>query len=161
MNPGREPDLKRALRPVPTYERAVREVSRMLSEAGIRRRRADITGSIEVLNAAPNRMRMLIKADLTALGAGPIKFDQRFDGSSGYVIDTLQGNREITGNQLDNLRTNSFPHPFLNYKELGTAAQLIGKEKVGDRDAFVVTFDPTSGSLIRQYVDAETYRRSR
>ena len=36
MNPGREPDLKRALRPVPTYERAVRQVSRMLAEAGIR-----------------------------------------------------------------------------------------------------------------------------
>jgi len=31
-----EPDLKRALRPVPTYERAVREVSKMLSRAGIR-----------------------------------------------------------------------------------------------------------------------------
>src|SRR5262245_60051318 len=30
------PDLERALRPVPTYERAVREVSRMLSAAGIR-----------------------------------------------------------------------------------------------------------------------------
>lgn len=36
MNPGREPDLKRALRPVPWYERAVREVSKMLTEAGIR-----------------------------------------------------------------------------------------------------------------------------
>ena len=36
MNPGREPDLKRALRPVPAYERAVREVSKMLAEAGIR-----------------------------------------------------------------------------------------------------------------------------
>lgn len=36
MNPGREPELKRALRPVPGYERAVREVSRMLSDAGIR-----------------------------------------------------------------------------------------------------------------------------
>ena len=36
MNPGRDPDLKRALRPVPSYERAVREISRMLSEAGIR-----------------------------------------------------------------------------------------------------------------------------
>ena len=36
MQSSREPDLKRALRPVPTYERAVREVSRMLSEAGIR-----------------------------------------------------------------------------------------------------------------------------
>ena len=30
------PDLQRALRPVPTYERAVREVSKMLSAAGIR-----------------------------------------------------------------------------------------------------------------------------
>jgi hypothetical protein len=36
MSPGREPDLNRALAPVPGYERAVREVSRMLSEAGIR-----------------------------------------------------------------------------------------------------------------------------
>lgn len=36
MSPGDEPDLKRALRPVPAYERAVREVSRMLAEAGIR-----------------------------------------------------------------------------------------------------------------------------
>jgi hypothetical protein len=36
MNPAGEPDLQRALRPVPSYERAVREVSRMLSEAGIR-----------------------------------------------------------------------------------------------------------------------------
>ena len=33
MNPGREPDLKRALRPVLAYERAVREVSKMLAEA--------------------------------------------------------------------------------------------------------------------------------
>lgn len=36
MNPGDKPDLRQALRPVPTYERAVREVSRMLSEAHIR-----------------------------------------------------------------------------------------------------------------------------
>lgn len=36
MAAGRVPDLKRALRPVPTYERAVKEMSRMLTEAGIR-----------------------------------------------------------------------------------------------------------------------------
>ena len=36
MSPGSQPDLAHALRPVPTYERAVREVSRMLSAAGIR-----------------------------------------------------------------------------------------------------------------------------
>jgi hypothetical protein len=36
MDPASRADLKRALRPVPTYERAVREVSRMLAQAGIR-----------------------------------------------------------------------------------------------------------------------------
>jgi hypothetical protein len=36
MTPEDEPDLMRALRPVPTYERAVREVSGMLTAAGIR-----------------------------------------------------------------------------------------------------------------------------
>ena len=36
MSPGPIPELKRALRLVPEYERAVREVSRMLAEAGIR-----------------------------------------------------------------------------------------------------------------------------
>ena len=40
---------------------------------------------------------------------------------------------------------------------MGTAAQLNGKEKVGDREAHVLIFEPTSGSLVRHYIDAETY----
>lgn len=117
----------------------------------------EISGTIEVLNVAPNKLRTLIKADLSAVGAGQLVVDQRFDGSTGYVMDTMQGNRDITGNQLDNLRNGGFPHPFLNYKELGTTVKLAGKEKVGDRDAFVLLFDPTSGSEVRQFIDAENY----
>jgi zinc protease len=117
----------------------------------------DIPGSIEILNAAPNKTRVLIKADLSALGAGELVIDQRFDGSTGFVLDSLQGNRAITGNQLENMKNSSFPHPFLNYKDLGTSAQLAGKETVGGRDAYVVVFDPTTGSAIRNYIDAETF----
>jgi hypothetical protein len=117
----------------------------------------DIAGSVEILNAVPNKSRSLINADLSALGAGPLTLDQRFDGNVGYILDSLQGNREMTGNQLDNMRNGSFPHPFLNYKELGIAAQLDGKETVDGREAFVLLFEPTTGSAIRQYLDAETY----
>jgi hypothetical protein len=117
----------------------------------------DVQGTIEIYNAAPNKSRTVIKADLTSIGAGPFVLDQRFDGNVGYSLDSLQGNREITGNQLDNLRNGSFPHGFLNYKDKGIAVSLGAKEKVGDRDAFVVTFEPTTGSAIRQYIDAETY----
>jgi hypothetical protein len=117
----------------------------------------DVTGSVELLEAPPNKIRTVIKADLSSLGAGPMVMDQRFDGHTGYALDTLQGNREITGNQLDNMKNGSFPHPFLDHKSRGTTAQLGGKEKVGDREAYVVTFDPTNGSAIRQYIDATTF----
>jgi hypothetical protein len=53
MNPGREPDLKRALRPVPSCERAVREVSKMLAGAGIRHALVGALGA----NAYRNRPR--------------------------------------------------------------------------------------------------------
>ena len=117
----------------------------------------DIAGTVEMLNAAPNKARMLLEADLSALGAGELVIDQRFDGQAGYVLDSLQGNREITGNQLDNLKNSSFPHPFIGYKDRGVSAQLAGNETVGGREAYVVVLDPASGSEVRSYIDAESF----
>ncbi len=53
MNAGRDADLKRALRPVPHYERAVREVSKLFTDAGIRHALAGALGA----NAYRNRPR--------------------------------------------------------------------------------------------------------
>jgi zinc protease len=117
----------------------------------------EVSGTVEVLNQAPNKVRTLIKVDLSSLGAGQLVFDQRFDGTAGYVMDSMQGNRDITGNQLDNLRNTSFPTPLLDYKALGMNVQLGAKETVGGRQAYVLTLEPPSGSVVRQYVDAETY----
>lgn len=117
----------------------------------------DISGPVEILNQRPNKSRTLIKLDLTSLGAGPMTVDQRFDGTSGYVLDTMQGNRDISGNQLENMKNAMFPNPLLTYKEHGTTVELGGKEKVGGRDAYVLTFKPKSGSVARQFVDAESY----
>jgi hypothetical protein len=117
----------------------------------------DIPGTVEVLNAAPNKMRLVIKADLSAFGAGQLLIDQRFDGTSGFMINSLQGDQPITGDQLENMKANSFPHLFLDYKAKGVKATLAGKEKVGDRDAFVVVFEPSTGSPIRQFIDAESF----
>src|SRR4051794_40446741 len=61
----------------------------------------ELTGPIEVLNQVPNKSRTFIQLDLSALGLGKVVQDQRFDGTSGYVIDTIQGNRDITGDQLE------------------------------------------------------------
>jgi outer membrane lipoprotein-sorting protein len=117
----------------------------------------EVSGPIEIMNQRPNKSRTLIKLDLTALGAGPMVIDQRFDGTSGYVIDTMQGNRDIAGNQLENMKNGMFPNPLLNYKENGATVELGGKEKVGERDAYVLILKPRSGSPARQFIDTETY----
>jgi hypothetical protein len=117
----------------------------------------DIQGTVEMLAAVPNKTRTLIKADLSAFGAGQLVVDQRFDGTTGYVLDSLQGNRDISGQQLDTMKSNAFPHPFLNYKAMGASVQLTGKEKVLDKEAFVLVFEPPAGPPIKQYVDAATF----
>jgi outer membrane lipoprotein-sorting protein len=116
-----------------------------------------VSGSIEILNQQPNRIRTLIKLDLSSLGGGQLTREQRFDGTTGYVLDNLQGNREITGNQLESMKNTMFPTPLLAYKERGATVELAGKEKVDGRDAYVLIYKPKTGSVSRQLIDAETY----
>jgi outer membrane lipoprotein-sorting protein len=120
-----------------------------------------VSGTIEILNQQPNKSRTVTKLDLTSLGAGQLTREQRFDGATGYILDNLQGNREITGNQLENLKNTAFPTPLLTYKERGATVELAGKEKVDGRDAYVVLFKPKVGSIARNFIDAETYLPTR
>ena len=113
----------------------------------------DLKGTIELYQKKPNKTRTLIKLDATALGGGQIVSDQRFDGTIGYVIDSFQGNRDITGDQLDAMKSGGFPTPFLNYKESGMTAALGNREKVDTRDVYVIqltiTIDNPSVDIFR------------
>jgi len=73
MKPGNAPDLKSALRPVPHYERAVREVSRLFREAGIRHALVGALGA----NAYRDRPRTTEDIDFLV---GDEAFDRRPDG---------------------------------------------------------------------------------
>lgn len=121
----------------------------------------DVTGTIEVWNKTPNKSRTLIKLDLSQFGAGPVAIDQRFDGAAGYVIDPLQGDRDLSGNQLQNLKNGAFPSPFLDYKARGVTMKLLPAEKVLGHDAIVLQMTPTSGSPVKNYFDAESYQLMR
>jgi outer membrane lipoprotein-sorting protein len=117
----------------------------------------EVTGTIQVFGKAPNKARSVIKVDLSQFGVGELVVDQRFDGTVGYVLDSMNGNRDITGSQLDNMRNSRFPTPFLDYKENGSKVEIVAAEKAGDRDAYVLQVTPKSGSPSKQYLDKETY----
>jgi len=117
----------------------------------------ELKGTIDLYQKKPNKTRTLVKIDATAIGGGQITSDQRFDGTSGYVIDSFNGNREITGDQLEAMKSGSFPTPFLNYKESGMTVALGSREKVGTRDAYVIQLTPKVGPGVRAFFDAENF----
>ena len=118
----------------------------------------DIGGTIELTYKAPNKARSLMKLDLSAVGGAELVVDSRCDGKTAFVIDSRTGEREITGNQLENMLNASFPSPFLNYKEAGAKVEVAGKEKLGEKDAIVLVYTPKTGSVSRLYFDPQTWQ---
>jgi len=118
---------------------------------------AELAGDIVAYNKKPNKTRNVIKLDLSGLGAGTITAEQRFDGTSGFNDDSVNGHRDITGDQLAVMKNGSFPSPFLDYQEQGMTVALAGREAVNGKDAHVITITPTSGPALKVFIDANTF----
>lgn len=90
MTEGHAPDLKRALQPVPAYERAVKEVSRMLAAAGIRH------ALVGALAANAYRRRPRTTADIDFLVG-----DEAFETHAGGFVTMRVPVIEFDGIEVD------------------------------------------------------------
>src|SRR4029079_12065725 len=116
-----------------------------------------LSGAFESYDKPPNKTRAYMKLDGSAVGDGAIVLEQRFDGTNGWVLNSLQGDSDMTGNVLDNMRNNAFPTPMLTYKQSGTEAALQPRETLNGKQAIVLQLTPTAGSPVRVYLDPDTY----
>jgi len=100
----------------------------------------------------------LMTLDLSAMGV-PEKMvvEQKFNGSVGWALNSLQGDTEISGNQLDNMRNNTFQSSFLTYKTAGTKIDVLPKDTIGGKAVIVLQVTPKAGSVAKLFLDAETY----
>jgi len=118
---------------------------------------SDLAGPIEIVHKRPNKARTVFTVDLSQFGADSMVIEERFDGTMLFTSNSAQGDRELTGNRLENMKNATFPTPFLGYKEAGVKLELVGKETVGGRQAYVLSYTPRTGSASRQYFDSETH----
>lgn len=134
-----------------TSRKAVGTVT-LTTEAG------DLTGPAELYTKAPNKSRALLTIDLTPVGMSEtMTIDQRFNGTEGWAKNSMQGDTQILGNQLDNMRNSSFPSSLLTYKEQGTKIELLPKETVGGKELIVLQVTPKAGSVSKMYLDPQTF----
>jgi hypothetical protein len=118
----------------------------------------DISGPYSQWTKAPNKSRMFLTIDTAPLGGpGEMTIDQRFDGTSGVMINSMLGDSVITGNQLDNMRNDGFPTPMLTYKDRGWKIAVLPREKVDGLEMIVLESTPKAGSAARLYIDPATF----
>lgn len=118
----------------------------------------NISGPFEVYSKAPNKTRLYVVLDLSPMGMNDkLTLDQKFDGTIGWALNTLQGDKQITGNQLENMKNQIFPNSLLNYKAAGVAVELLPNETVGGKSLIVLKLTPKTGSVTKLYLDPATY----
>jgi hypothetical protein len=111
---------------------------------------AGLSGSVEVSEKAPGKSLTIIELP----GVGLVR--EGSDGSVAWSEDPQTGLRDKAGNELaDALRGAAF-NPELRMKTLYKTLEVVGKETIGARAAYVVLATPEAGSATRMYFDAET-----
>lgn len=111
--------------------------------------------TMEFYAKAPNKRLIVTSIE----GFGEIR--QGFDGKIGWSQDPQRGIVEVTGEQLANLQRESTFNAALKWKELYPKVEMTGKEKVGERDTYVLKLTPTTGKPVTQYIDAQNYQLAR
>ena len=110
-----------------------------------------IQGRYEALYKAPNKT--LIKLNIQGLG----EVQQGYDGKVGWEKNPMTGLRELQGAELAQVRWSAESGASNDLRKTLRNPKLAGQEKVGNRNAFVITAQTTAGVPIKVYIDAQRY----
>lgn len=108
-----------------------------------------ISGTVEFHEKAPNRILRVI----TLNGA---TFRQGFDGTTAWTDDPQDSLRSETGAELEDTRFDSdFLHP-LDLRKLYSKFTVLGTEKIGEQEAYVVEAARTGRDPDKIFFDTRT-----
>jgi hypothetical protein len=108
-----------------------------------------MTGTVEVSEKSPNKMRSVVNI-------GDTVFQQGFDGTIGWADDPQNGPRLLHERELEELKRDAeFARP-LHLRILYSQIKFIGKEKLGDRDVQVIEVSSPQTGSEKMYFDSQS-----
>ena len=108
-----------------------------------------VTGQYTGYAKAPNQMAHYTEVE----GYGTVI--QCYDGQTAWSSDPERGLTDLKGNPLARMARGAVFHSELKFKELYETLAVTGKEKVNERDAYVVEATAKAGGNDKMYFDAE------
>ena len=102
----------------------------------------------ELSQAAPDKFYLLVTTPQGTIERG-------FNGQVGWE-KTARGGREITGAELINFKTSNGLFTLLKLKEQYSKPPRVRKDKLNDRDVYIIDGTTTDNRRMRLYFDANT-----
>ena len=95
------------------------------------------------------------------IGIGAKTLIQTTDGTSGWKLMITNGTGDsvaLTAGEVRNMAGGAdIDGPLLDYAKKGNKVELIGKEKVGDKDAYKLKVTDKTGDVRYDYIDANSF----
>ncbi|GIV05678.1 MAG: hypothetical protein KatS3mg016_1253 [Fimbriimonadales bacterium] len=108
-------------------------------------------GRFEAFYQSPNKY--LLKVTIQGIG----EIQQGYDGKVGWEKSPLTGLRELKGAELEQIRQNATMGANNDVRKTLRNPRLQGQEKVGSRDAFVITGQSPTGAPVKLFIDTQRY----
>jgi hypothetical protein len=108
------------------------------------------TGTFEGFSKAPNKNALVIDMP----GFGQVR--QGFDGAAGWDDNPMVGMRDLSGPELVAKKFDSEFYKSIRIREMYPDLSVKGREKVGEREAYVIEGKPESLPAEKLYFDTET-----
>jgi hypothetical protein len=109
-----------------------------------------LKGDIEIYAKAPNKTLTIQNLS----GVGVIR--DGYDGKIGWSENPMMGLREKDGAELAAIARISDIHASIKTRQIYSKLELKGKEKVGNRETYVIVATPAEGSPVKMYFDTQT-----
>ena len=109
-----------------------------------------MSAPIEIYSKTPNKTVFIVNIP----GFGVVQ--EGYNGTVAWAQDPTSGLREKAGEELAQMKLSSELHRDIKLKSLYPKMELLGKEKVGGRDAYVIQATPAETSPQKMYFDTET-----
>ena len=88
------------------------------------------------------------------------KIVQAFDGTTAWVINPMMGSdtpQVVPGSIADMMKNSAdFDGALINYKSKGHTIELVGKEKLADKDVYHLKVTMKGGQVQHYFIDAES-----
>jgi hypothetical protein len=129
---------------------AIEKLNSRTSKASFEIPAMGANGTAEIYEKAPNKTLAII----TIPGYGVIR--EAYDGKVAWAEDPTTGIREKSGIEFVDAKLESEFYRPVKLKQLFPTMTVKGKEKVGEREAYVIEAKPTEGSMEKWYFDTQT-----